>query len=179
MVTLDKRQCHGNLSLAGRCLATGVFRHLSPKSVVCVALFYSIDIGELLPSRQTLSGRVGYFSNEHGFTVESRLQGISSICCCGNETVSSNVNMILTRKHAARARARLRQANTERQKFILKSQFGICFQYQNVEETKIQVCALFGYLRSENRCAIPNCDVSAAQHVFSRELPSGSVFAST
>jgi len=40
-------------------------------------------------------------------------------------------------KPAASARARLRKANAERQEIFLPSEFAICSQYQNVEETEI------------------------------------------
>jgi len=51
--------------------------------------------------------------------------------------VGSNVIVILTRQHAASARARLWEANAERQKIIFSGEFAICSQYQNLEETEI------------------------------------------
>jgi len=37
---------------------------------------------------------------------------------------------------------------------ILPNKFTTCSQYQNVEESLIQVCVFFGYLRKENHCAM-------------------------
>jgi len=57
-------------------------------------------------------------------------------------------------KHAASARAGLREANAEHQEYIFPSKFAISSHHENVTETLIQVCVLFGCLRKENRCAL-------------------------
>jgi len=82
---------------------------------------------------------VAYLANEHGFSVESSLQGISSNSSLWKRNNSSVV--ILTSswsgKPAANAGVRLREANAERRHFIFPYGFGICSEDQNVEESPI------------------------------------------
>jgi len=51
-----------------------------------------------------------------------------------NELVGCHLNMFRLGKHAASARAWLREAISERKHFILACDFAICSQYQNVAD---------------------------------------------
>ena len=48
----------------------------------------------------------------------------------------------------------------------ITSEFAMCSQYQNIEQTEILVCALFEYLQKENRSAMPNLDFSCGRNTF-------------
>ena len=65
--------------------------------------------------------------------------------------VGSTLNVILTRQTCGQTRAGLRKANAERWEIIFSGEFDRCSQYQNVEETEIQVCVQLRDVRVENR----------------------------
>ena len=60
----------------------------------------------------------------------------------------------------------LRKANADRQEIIFPSEFAMCFEYQNVDKTEIQVCAQLRYLRLENHIAMAKSDFSCVETFF-------------
>jgi len=74
-------------------------------------------------------------------------------------------------KPVASARAGLREANAERWHLFFPYEIGMCSEYQNVEESRIEVCEWLRYLRRECVRTVPTFGLKtclAAEFVRSR-----------
>ena len=118
-----------------------------------------------------VSGWIGYFSNERGFSAQSSLQRISSNFFLKTKRfVCSSVNVILMRQTCGQRSSWAVESKRRAPDNYFPEWIAISFQSQNVKETEISVGALFGYLQKKNCCTMPISNFFCGRNMFFSEV---------